>query len=258
MKKILAYPLTIIHYLAFGLCLLFFHPVQWICFNVFGYQAHKKSVDYLNFMLLRCLNILGTRFEFENPYSISRDQPVIIVANHQSTYDIPPMIWHLRRLHPKFISKKELGKGIPSISYNLRYGGSALIDRQDKKQAIVAIRELTKTLNKTNRSVVIFPEGTRSRDGVPREFSPGGLITLFKSMPTALVLPVTIQNSWKLVRWGGFPLDLGVKVMHTVHKPMRVSEYDPEDLVRKVQDVVLADFDQIHARSRTSGPTPIN
>ena len=250
MRKFFAYPLSVIFYLAFGLTIVIFHPVQWVCYNWFGYQAHKKSVDYLNFSILKCLNLLGTRFTFENPHT--RDQPIIIVANHQGQWDISPIIWYLRRLHPKFISKIELGKGIPSISYNLRKGGSALIDRKDKRQSIMAIRDLTKTLNKTNRSVVIFPEGTRSKDGIPKQFATGGLITLFKFMPTAIIVPVTINNSWKLMRWGGFPQDIGVHVKHTVHEPIPVAGNDPEELVKRVQDIVLADFPSVKAHTRKS------
>ena len=252
MKKFFAYPLSVIFYLAFGLTIVIFHPVQWVCYNWFGYQAHKKSVDYLNFTIMRCLNLLGTRFIFNNPHKITRDQPLIIVANHQGQWDIPPIIWHMRRLHPKFISKIELGKGIPSISYNLRKGGSALIDRKDKRQSILAIRDLTKTLNKTNRSVVIFPEGTRSKNGIPKEFATGGLITLFKFMPDALIVPVTIHNSWKLMRWGGFPQDIGVHVSHTVHKPIKVAGKNPEELVKQVQDIVLADFSEIRTHKSRS------
>ena len=252
MRKFFAYPLSVIFYLAFGLTIVIFHPVQWVCYNWFGYQAHKKSVDYLNFNILKCLNLLGTRFTFENPHTITRDQPIIIVANHQGQWDISPIIWYLRRLHPKFISKIELGKGIPSISYNLRKGGSALIDRKDKRQSIMAIRDLTKTLNKTNRSVVIFPEGTRSKDGIPKQFATGGLITLFKFMPTAIIVPVTINNSWKLMRWGGFPQDIGVHEKHPVHEPIPVAGNDPEELVKRVQDIVLADFPSVKAHTRKS------
>tara|TARA_R110002020_G_scaffold259768_2_gene473833 strand:- start:184869 stop:185651 length:783 start_codon:yes stop_codon:yes gene_type:complete len=255
MKKILAYPLSVIFYLTFGLALVIFHPIQWVCFNLFGYQAHKKSVDYLNFFLLRSLNLLGTTFTYNNQYTITRDQPIIIVSNHQGQYDIPPIVWYMRRLHPKFISKKELGKGIPSISYNLRHGGSALIDRKDKGQSIRAIKKITETVNKEHHSVVIFPEGTRSKDGIPREFAPGGLSTLFKFMPNAIVVPLTIHNSWKLMRYGAFPLDIGVKVSHTVHEPIPVSSLPPEELVKKVQDIVLADFPTM--RHRKTGPTPI-
>jgi 1-acyl-sn-glycerol-3-phosphate acyltransferase len=248
MKKILAYPLTIIYYLCFGLILVIFHPIQWFCLNVFGYQAHKKSVDIMNFFIMRCLNILGTSFHFDNPHSIPIDQPCIIVSNHQGTYDIPPIIWHLNRLHPKFISKKELGKGIPSISYNLKHGGSVLIDRRDKVQAIKAIKDLSSYLNTHNRSVVIFAEGTRSKDGTPRRFATAGLKTLFEAMPTALIIPITIHNSWKLNRWGGFPMDLGVRVQHKVHTPMPMQSGDVNAFIQEIENVILQDFSEIRDR----------
>ena len=209
----------------------------------------------MNFLLMRCLNLLGTRFTFDNPYMLKMDRPHIIVANHQGQYDISPLIWYLRRIHPKFISKKELGHGIPSISYNLRHGGSALIDRKDKLQAVREIKKLTEKLNATHRSVVIFPEGTRSKDGIPSEFALGGLVTLFTAMPDAVVVPVTIHNSWKLMRWGNFPLDIGVHVRHTVHEPFPVSGVSVRELVKKVQDTILADFPEV--RRRKNGPTPL-
>lgn len=250
MRKIVAYPLTILYYLLFGLTLVIFHPIQWVCLHVFGYHAHKKSVDILNFFLLRCLNVLGTQFQFDNPHYISLDQPCIIVANHQGTYDIPPIIWYLRHLHPKFISKKELGKGIPSISFNLKHGGSVLIDRKDKTQAVQAIKELTEYLNEHKRSVVIFAEGTRSRDGIPMHFATAGLKTLFEAMPTALIVPVTINNSWKLNRWGGFPMDIGVRMHHKVHTPFFVHSAPVEALISRVETVILQDFSEIRERRK--------
>jgi len=250
MKKLLAYPITIIYYLFFGSTLIVFHPIQWVCLNVFGYQAHKRSVDIMNFFLLRCLNILGTSFRFKNEYNVSLNQPCIIVSNHQGTYDIPPIIWFMRGLHPKFISKKELGKGIPSISYNLKHGGSVLIDRKDKSQAVNAIKGLTEYLNQHNRSVVIFAEGTRSKDGIPKRFATAGLKTLFEAMPTALVIPVTINNSWKLNRWGGFPMDLGVKIKHQVHEAIPVSSAPPIELIAQIEAVIFKDFPMVKERRK--------
>ena len=122
MQKIISYPLSFIAMLMFLLALVIFHPIQWICFNLIGYQAHKKSVDYLNLILLRISHLLGTTYKVENRGAIPEGVPIIFVANHQSLYDIIAMIWFLRRFHPKFVSKKELGKNIPSVSYNLRHG----------------------------------------------------------------------------------------------------------------------------------------
>ena len=53
LKKLLAYPLSVIFYFFFFLTLLVFHPIQWISLKLGGYEAHKKSVDIFNFFLLR-------------------------------------------------------------------------------------------------------------------------------------------------------------------------------------------------------------
>jgi 1-acyl-sn-glycerol-3-phosphate acyltransferase len=242
MEKIISYPITIIYYLIFGLILCIFHVIQWICFNVFGYQAHKKSVDYLNLSLVRCTQILGTTYKIENLEFAPKGVPVIIVANHQSMYDVPLIIWFLRRLHPKFISKKELGKGIPSVSYNLRHGGSVLIDRKDPQQALPEIKKVAEYIEKYNRSVVIFPEGTRSKTGEPKKFSETGLKILCQNAPSAYILPVTINNSWKLVKFGTFPMGLGSKLMLTLHQPLKVSDYSFEEILKKTEQAVVSEI----------------
>lgn len=226
--------------MCFGLCLVIFHPIQWICFNAFGYQAHKKSVDYLNFFLVKCTNILGTTYRFENLNSIPKNVPLIVVANHQSMYDIIAIIWYMRRYHCKFVSKKELGSGIPSVSYNLRHGGSVLIDRKDPKQAIPTIKGLSEYIKKNTRSAVIFPEGTRSKTGKPKEFAQSGLKILCKYAPSAYVVPISINNSWKMVRFGAFPMGLGNRLTFTIHEPMAVKDYAFEELIKKTEAAVIS------------------
>ncbi|SDZ79342.1 1-acyl-sn-glycerol-3-phosphate acyltransferase [Bizionia paragorgiae] len=238
MQKLLAYPLTVIYYLFFGLTLVVFHPIQWVCLNVFGYQAHKKSVDILQFLLMRCLNILGTTFLFKNDYELPTDLPIIIVSNHQSMYDISPIMWHLRKHHVKFVSKKELGKGIPSVSYNLRHGGSALIDRKNPRQAILEIRRFATYIEETNRAAVIFPEGTRSKNGTPKPFRTKGLETLIKYVPSAIIVPISINNSWKTMRYGNFPMGIGAHITFEVHKPLKASEFEIHDLLEQVESVI--------------------
>lgn len=240
--KILSIPFSAIFYLLFGLTIVVFHPIQWICFNLFGYKAHKKSVDVLNWFLLRCLNVLGTTFHVQKPDQIPLDVPIIIVANHQSMWDIPPIIWYLRKIHPKFISKKELGKGIPSISYNLRHGGSVLIDRRKNRESILAISKFAGYLRKNKRSGVIFPEGTRSKNGVPRAFRRTGLEVLIKKIPEAYVLPITINNSWKLQRWGAFPLQMGVRFEMLVHPALKIDDFEKEELLELLEEKITADI----------------
>ena len=193
----------------------------------------------MNFFLLRCTNLLGTTYKFENIESIPENVPLIFVSNHQSMYDIIAMIWFFRRFHCKFVSKKELGKGIPSVSFNLRHGGSVLIDRKDPKQAIPAIKGLSEYIEKHNRSAVIFPEGTRSKTGKPKEFAQSGLKILCKYAPSAYVVPVSISNSWKVVKYGFFPLGLGNRLTFVVHKPLAVKDYDFSELFAQTEKAVV-------------------
>jgi len=238
MEKLISYPISVVFYLCFGLCLVVFHPIQWVCFNIFGYQAHKKSVDYLNFCLTLCTRILGTTYTFENRDTIPKNVPIIFVANHQSLYDIIGIIWYLRRFHAKFVSKKELGKGIPSVSYNLRHGGSVLIVRKDPKQAIPLIKGLSDYIEKHKRSAVIFPEGTRSKDGKPKEFAQSGLKILCKNAPSAFVVPITINNSWKMVKFGAFPMGLGNRLQFIIHEAIPVNGFSFEEIMDKTEKSV--------------------
>ncbi|TYA75021.1 lysophospholipid acyltransferase family protein [Seonamhaeicola marinus] len=236
MMKILSYPLTILYYLCFLLTLVFFHPIQWFCFNVFGYKAHKLSVDALQFFLIKCQHVLGTRISFNNTHDIPTNVPLIIVANHQSMYDISPIMWYMRKHHAKFISKIELGKGIPSVSYNLRHGGSVLIDRKNPRQSLPAIMKFGEYIEANKRAAVIFPEGTRSKNGVPKPFQTKGLQILFKKIPSALVVPVSINNSWKMVKYGKFPMGLGTHIKFKVHEPLKLSDYaNKEELITIVE-----------------------
>ncbi|WP_026978999.1 lysophospholipid acyltransferase family protein [Flavobacterium tegetincola] len=239
MEKIISYPISLFSMMLFLLALVIFHPIQWICFNVFGYQAHKKSVDYLNWVLLRIGHLLGNTYKVTGRELVPKGVPIIFVANHQSLYDIAGIIWFLRKSHPKFVSKKELGKGIPSISYNLRHGGSVLIDRKDPKQAIPTITKLGKYIEKNNRSAVIFPEGTRSKTGKPKEFAQTGLKILCKAAPSAYVVPITINNSWKFVKYGFLPFGLGNRLTFTIHPALAVKDYTFDELMQKTEQTIV-------------------
>jgi 1-acyl-sn-glycerol-3-phosphate acyltransferase len=239
MEKQLSYLITPLFFVVFGLILVLFHPVLWLLHKFFGYQGLKKSVSILNWCLMRSTNILGTTYRFTNPFSIPTNRPLIIVTNHQSMFDIPPIIWYMRQHHPKFVSKKELGKGFPSVSYNLVHGGSVLIDRKDGKSALQEIAKLGSYIEKHNRAAVIFPEGTRSRDGHPKPFKPMGLKMLLKKAPSALIVPISINNSWKLVRFGKFPMGLGARVSFDVHTPIENSG-NVDELINQIETAVTS------------------
>tara|TARA_B110000977_G_scaffold9171_3_gene12230 strand:+ start:2362 stop:3093 length:732 start_codon:yes stop_codon:yes gene_type:complete len=236
--KIISYILSPIFALVFLLVLVIFHPIQWIAFNTFGYKAHKAVVDIMNGLLTRTLLILGVNVKRENKTKISGKRTIIFVSNHQSLFDIPPIIWYFRKHHVKFVSKKELGKGIPSVSYNLRHGGAALIDRKDGKAAIIELMKFGERLNKNIWSSAIFPEGTRSRDGNLKSFSANGVKMLIKKNPNALVVPLTINNSWKVFKYGKFPLGLFSPITIYTHEPIEINSMPFDELFELTQNKV--------------------
>jgi 1-acyl-sn-glycerol-3-phosphate acyltransferase len=235
MNKLLGYVFGPLFYLSFFLSLVIFHPIQWVCYRFFGYKAHKVSVDILNFFLTYSDLFLLSTVSFKNEQELPTDRPIIFVANHQSMYDIPALIWFLRKYHVKFISKIELTKGIPSISFNLKYGGGANIDRKDSKQAISEIIKLGRRMKENTWSTMIFPEGTRSKDGHVKPFQVGGIATLLKVVPNALIVPVAIENSWKIVKYGTYPLRVGEKLRWTVLRPIEPIDKKPEDVVMEAE-----------------------
>ena len=238
MNKLFGYILTPIHYLLFGMLLFLFHPIQWLCLKLGGQERHKKSVDVLNFFLLGTYYILGSRIQFKNPYNLPTNRPIIFIANHQSMYDIPALIWFLRSYHAKFISKIELTKGIPSISFNLKYGGGANIDRKDSKQAVSEIIKLAEKMKKFNWSTVIFPEGTRAKNGLIKPFAVGGVATLLKKVPDALLVPIAINGSWKLVQYGKYPLSTGQKITWEVLEPFEAGNKTMEEIVEAAEKAI--------------------
>jgi len=235
MNKLLGYIFTPLHYLAFGLILLIFHLIQWLSLKLGGYTAHKRSVDILNFFLAGSCYLVGSRIKFINTYTIPLNRPIIFIANHQSMYDIPPLIWNLRKYHAKFISKIELTRGIPSVSFNLKHGGGANIDRSDSKQAVAEIINLAKRMNEKCWSAVIFPEGTRSKNGRTKPFAAGGVATLLKKVPQALIVPVAIKDSWKLSQYGIFPLSFGEKISCTVMEPIEPANKSIDEVMAEAE-----------------------
>ena len=236
MKTILSYVLTPVYQFVFGMLLIIFHPIQIVTRWIWGYPVRKKVVDIMNFGLLYSLWILGTRITYRGFEKIPKNRPLIIVANHQSTLDIPAVIIGFRKHHPKFISKVELGKGIPSISYNLRHGGSVLIDRKNPRQSVKDILLLGKHIEQHNYAACIFPEGTRTKTGLVNYFQPAGIASLIKTSPSAIIIPFAIDGHSQLMRNRNFPMTFGLHLKYTALDPIEPKGMDSAELAQMIED----------------------
>ena len=153
------------------------------------------------------------------------------------------MIYYLRKYHAKFISKVELTKGIPSISFNLRHGGGANIDRKDPRQSITELVKFATRMKENRWGAVIFPEGTRSKDGKVKPFQSAGVATLLKKCPDALLVPVAITDSWKMIQYGLYPLNTFTPMTWEVLEPIEPNTGSVDELVKLAEDRIRAIVD---------------
>jgi 1-acyl-sn-glycerol-3-phosphate acyltransferase len=165
--------------------------------------------------------------------------PYLLVSNHQSLYDIAMMGGLMLTNYPKYVAKKELAFGIPSVSYHLKHGGNAIIDRSNRGQALVAIRALGEQAVARGVSAVIYPEGTRARDGVLKPFKRAGMHELLAAAPELPVVPIAIDGSWKLVERRLGPIPFGTRVEVAILDPIgRAPDEDREALIDRVEATI--------------------
>ena len=238
MRKIVSYIASIVLLVLAGIVITLLHPVQVLAHRIGGYTPHKRVVEFSGSVLMKLMILMGTIVKYSGKKNIPTNRPLIIISNHQSTMDIPPIVLAMKKYHPKFIAKKELGKNFPSVSYNLNHGGSVLIDRNNQAQSIREIIKLGKYIEENNYSAVIFPEGTRSRDGQLKEFQLAGIKALLRAVPSALVVPFAIDGNYKLHKYGYFPFHFGNRINYKILDPIEPADYSLEDLVEKVKSAI--------------------
>jgi 1-acyl-sn-glycerol-3-phosphate acyltransferase len=194
--------------------------------------------------LVSVFSLSGTRVRVERDPGVRPHTGYALISNHQSMFDIVMIGGFLFSNFPKYVAKKELGRGIPSVSLNLRWGRNALIDRSTRTQAVDAIRAMAADAQERNVSVVIFPEGTRSRDGVPGTFKPAGAIAMLENADQLPVVPVTIDGSWKLFQNGMFPVPFGTEVRLRFGAPISRNPGDPIDLLDRAENQIRQTLDE--------------
>jgi len=142
------------------------------------------------------------------------DGPVIFMSNHQSNFDILSLLAVMpHRFY--WIAKKELFE-IPLFGHSMRRGGYIPLDRSDGRKALQSLDEAAATIRQ-GKSVVLFPEGTRTTDGKLLPFKRGGFVLARKAgVP---VLPVTINGSARINPANRIRLYSG-DISITLHSPV--------------------------------------
>lgn len=212
--------------------------------RLFGLRPMEWAVGYLQRALIGCFRISGMRLEVEGSSNLQPGTGYVIVANHQSIFDIPLIGGTLLTNFPKYVSKAELGRGIPLVSYNLRRGGNCLIDRSDARGAMRTIKAFGAECQERGVAAVIFPEGSRSRDGRLKEFKVGGTATLMAGAERLPIVPAVIDGSWRLLTHKMFPIPFGTRVRIRFLDPIdRSPDEDRTELVGRCRTEIAATLD---------------
>lgn len=159
---------------------------------------------------------------------------VLFVANHQGAFDIPLLLGFVPGLKG-FVSKKENFR-LPIVSTWMRLLGCIVIDRGDLRQSAGAIARGIADL-KAGHSLVIFPEGTRSKSGQLRDFKDGSFKLATRSGAT--IVPLTIDGSYRLLEANQGRIRPGT-VRLTIHPPVVLADLadgqkkNPVELVRGI------------------------
>ncbi len=249
MARLFDWPMTILFALVFGLILLVFEPIQWVA-KACGKRPHDWAVACLGTALVESFRVTGLRLAIDRSPHVRPHTAYLIVSNHQSMFDIALLLHLFFTNFPKFVSKRELARRIPSVSYNLRRGGNCLIDRDDAEQATEAIAELGRRVERRGVSAVIFPEGTRARRGELKVFKPRGTGALLASAPTTPIVPVTIERSWRLMQRNFWPIPFGVRVRVRIDDPIaRTPDEDHRALLARIHDRIEANLTAMRAET---------
>ena len=188
----------------------------------------------------RILQKTGSTIHVKGLEHIPEKGPVLIVSNHQSYFDIPLLVKTIP-LPMGFVAKLELKK-LPVINRWMDLIECSYIDRKDMRQSLRAIKQAQKSLE-SGQSMVIFPEGTRSRKEAITAFKPGSLKLAQKSgVP---ILPVAISGSWQIFESTGYiqPSDISISILPLIPGEEVVDE-SSSDLMKRVFDNIQAELGQ--------------
>lgn len=206
---------TVIWFIYFWLYLVCLYPKQ----RYFQRKMDRGSMSERDMQVLdsivrqwaeKLLAMAGLECEVSGLENIPKDRAVLFTPNHQGNFDIPLLISKLDGVHP-IVAKIEMDR-LPMISKWMRFFGCLFLDRGNPKEALRVLLEGQKLLE-SGKSLVIFPEGTRSKGDKPGEFKDGAFRMAIKSgVP---IMPVVIDGSYKIMEANGFWIKPG-KVKLTV------------------------------------------
>lgn len=181
------------------------------------------------------LNFIGAKIYIKGKEKVP-EGACLFVANHQGFLDIP-IILHGIDKPMGFIAKKEILK-FKMVSYWMKQINCVFMDRSNIREAMKSINEGVSNL-KNGHSMVIFPEGTRSKGPSIGEFKKGSMKLALKSgVP---IVPIAIDGSYKLREGNKLGMIKSADVKMTICEPIyihKLSKEEQSDIAEIVRDTI--------------------
>jgi 1-acyl-sn-glycerol-3-phosphate acyltransferase len=187
------------------------------------------------------LFVSGIKVNVKGLTNIDQSQSYIYMSNHQSNFDIPVLLAHLP-VQFRWLAKAELFR-IPIFGRAMRGAGYVKIDRFNQESAFKSINEAASRM-KNGVSVMIFPEGTRSRDGNIRPFKKGGFVMAVDSgVP---IVPVVLRGTRSIMEKTRLRINTG-DVSLNIETPIATTDFTRETkdgLIESVRTVICERFEK--------------
>jgi 1-acyl-sn-glycerol-3-phosphate acyltransferase len=185
------------------------------------------------------LKTTGVRVVARGVERLDPRRTYVLACNHQSIYDIP-IVFASIPLQLRIVAKDSLGR-FPFLGWHLRRTGHLLVDRRNPGAGV--LKKMARLIRGA-RSLIVFPEGTRSADGLVGRFKGGiFLLAIEAGLP---VVPVSVARS-RYVMLKGRLMTCPGEVTVTVHEPVStdgVSREQARDFADRVREIVRRDVDE--------------
>ena len=179
----------------------------------------------------------GVKIKIIGLENLKKDKNYIFASNHESNFDIP-LIFSSINLHLVSIAKKELKK-IPIFGWAMKSGQHIFIDRFNKIEALKSLKLAKNSIIKNPRSIIIFPEGTRSFDGKIKQFKKGGLSIAFDLEMD--VVPIAVCGTRNVLKRGSIFIK-SCPIQLRIGKPVNINQWKNKkkiDFANYIQKKVL-------------------
>ncbi|MFA4857725.1 MAG: lysophospholipid acyltransferase family protein [Candidatus Margulisiibacteriota bacterium] len=174
------------------------------------------------------------KVKVEGMENLPHNQPVVLAANHQSAADILILLAYIPTYF-KFVAKRELFK-VPLFGSYLRLAGYIPIDRQSNLKAHKTLYDISKLI-RAGDSILIFPEGTRTRTGELGPFKRGSLV--IAQQAGVPVVPIAISGSFNIMPKGTRVIN-PTKVKLSIGEPIPVEHHSMEEILNRVRSKITS------------------